>query len=84
MANVLGHSLSRFFFFIQAQADEISDKAASDRRAALQRQKQARITLKASRQSEIEDEGRLHALDRRWRVTQEQLGELDAVKPNYA
>lgn len=61
----------------------MSDKASSDRRAALQRQKQARITLKAARQSEIEDEGRLHALDRRWRVTEEQLGALDAVKPHH-
>jgi len=33
-------------------------------------QYQAQITLKAARESEIEDEGRLHALERRWRVTQ--------------
>ena len=43
---------------------------------------QAQITLNAARESEIEDEGRLHALQRRWRVTQEQLGALDSVRPH--
>ena len=65
----------------EGEMAEESDKAASDKRAAMERKKQAGITLRAARASEIEDEGRLHALERRWRVTEEQLDALDAVKP---
>ena len=66
----------------EGEMAEESDKAASDKRAAMERKKQAGITLRAARASEIEDEGRLHALERRWRVTEEQLDALDAVKPH--
>jgi hypothetical protein len=74
-------SLAARYQELKSTAAEDKDKAASDREAALQRRKEAVITLKAARLSEIEDEGKLRALERRWRETQQQLAALDAVKP---
>mmetsp|Transcript_46675 Transcript_46675/g.109830 ORF Transcript_46675/g.109830 Transcript_46675/m.109830 type:complete len:146 (-) Transcript_46675:7-444(-) len=61
---------------LREDAIETSDKAQSDSRSAVWQRSQALATLKAARESEVEDEGRMREERRRWRVAQQQEASL--------
>jgi len=63
---------------LRDQSKEIRDKAKSDKRAVTMQKEEALATLRAARSSEDGGEGRLHEVERRWRITQQQIANLNA------
>lgn len=63
---------------VRGRADEMRQKAKADGAAARTAMQEAHTTVEAARTSEDEDEARLHALERRLRMTQQQEDSLKA------